>query len=61
MNIAVSNLDFNTNKEQLRAAFAVYGSVAAVMIDSDRFTDSFAAWPRSRWETRLKLHALSMR
>jgi len=41
MQIAVSNLDFNTNKEQLRAAFAIYGNVTAVLIDSDRFTDQF--------------------
>ena len=41
MKIAVSNLDFNTSKEKLRAAFAVYGSVAPVLIDSARFTDQF--------------------
>lgn len=41
MDISVSNLDFNTTREQLRSAFAVYGAVTAVSIASDRFTDQY--------------------
>ena len=36
MSIYVSNLDCNTTKGQLRAAFAVHGAVNAVSIVSDR-------------------------
>ena len=35
MDISVSNLDFNTTREQLRAAFAAYGAVTTVTIASD--------------------------
>ena len=41
MNISVSNLDFNTSKEQLGAAFAVFGEVKSVSIAADRFTDQY--------------------
>jgi RNA recognition motif-containing protein len=41
VDICVSNLDFNTTREQLRAAFAAYGAVTTVSIASDRFTDQY--------------------
>lgn len=41
MDISVGNLDFNTTREQLRAAFAVYGPVTSASIASDRFTDQY--------------------
>lgn len=41
VNIYVSNLDFNTSKEQLRNAFAAYGAVKTVSIAANRFTDQY--------------------
>jgi cold-inducible RNA-binding protein len=41
MNIYVSNLDFNTSREQLRAAFSAYGSVKTASVLPDRFTDQY--------------------
>jgi len=41
VNIYVSNLDFNTSKEQLRAAFAAYGVVKTASIAAYRFTDQY--------------------
>jgi len=41
VDISVRNLDFSTTQEQLRAAFAVHGSVASVSIATDRFTDQY--------------------
>jgi RNA recognition motif-containing protein len=41
VNIYVSNLDFNTSKEQLGAAFSAYGSVKATSVLGDRFTDQY--------------------
>ena len=41
MNIFVGNLDFNTTREQLRAAFAAYGTVTSASISNDRFTDQY--------------------
>lgn len=38
MNIFVGNLDFGTTEDQLRAAFAQYGSVDRVNIVTDRET-----------------------
>lgn len=39
MNIYVGNLSYQTNEEQLGAAFASYGEVATVSIVRDRFSN----------------------
>jgi RNA recognition motif-containing protein len=41
VNISIRNLDFNTTRDQLRAAFAAYGPVTSASIASDRFTDQY--------------------